>query len=543
MADRTISELDAVKESPIGGLPEVLELYDNSLLPVEQQGVAMRITGRQLRQFGEKTAELYVQTAVEAARAAEESREGAEGAKKAAAAQADRAREIADGIQLDRDALDRAVEDAQASAGQSAQSASAAEDWSNTSKSWAVGEGLGEKRPDEGTDNAKYYAAQAKGSAESAAGSVQVIEDNAEALQTVRDNLAGILAAPDAADRAEAASDAAGLDAERAEEAANRAQSIAQGAKGYYETPEDLRESVPEGKPGDWAIVGSTDTIWVWDKETADWKDTHQATDLSNYYTKNQADEENNKLLAQITQETDGKLAGKLGRTETAIAAEKLAAAPTINGVGFDGTEPITVEDSTKVAKTGDTMTGDLTLSGDTRAIKYQNSDLTTAPISFYKGDSSGVGIVIGGGGRTIIGGGEAATSLHSAFPANESAEELHLGGDGNVYVHTNCQTVASRKIFTFGTDGKLTAPNGFAGMPTLSLSLPVASWSASNTLSVTATGVTASNTVIVTPAPASFEAWGESMVRCTAQGANSLTFTASDKPTVALTAQVLILN
>lgn len=235
---------------------------------------------------------------------------------------------------------------------------------------------------------AKEAAARAEKSAERAAGSVQVIEDNAEAIQAVRDNLAdiqtvsggmtdvravggqlgavqavsqgmaavrtaaenleAIQAAPDAADRAEAAADSAGFDAERAEEAANRAQSIAQGAKGYYETPETLNESVPEGSAGDWAIVGSTDTIWVWDKETAGWKDSHQATDLSNYYTKEQADEENNKLLAQITQATDEKLAGKLGRTENAVSASRLETARSLKvdlartaAAAFDGSEDL----------------------------------------------------------------------------------------------------------------------------------------------------------------------------------------------------------
>ena len=73
MADRTIGELDPVKEVPIGDLPQVLELYDDSLLPVEQQGMAMRMTGRQFRQYGEKSAEIYVQTAVDAADAAKQS--------------------------------------------------------------------------------------------------------------------------------------------------------------------------------------------------------------------------------------------------------------------------------------------------------------------------------------------------------------------------------------------------------------------------------------------------------------------------------------
>ena len=55
--------------------------------------------------------------------------------------------------------------------------------------------------------------------------------------------------------------------------------------------------------------------------------------------------------------------------------------------------------------------------------------------------------------------------------------------------------------------------------------------------------GVTASNVVVVSPAPASFTAWGESGVYASAQAAGKLTFTAAVKPTAALTANVLCIN
>lgn len=76
-----------------------------------------------------------------------------------------------------------------------------------------------------------------------------------------------------------------------------------------------------------------------------------------------------------------------------------------------------------------------------------------------------------------------------------------------------------------------------------LTVALAVASWAANNTVTVNAAGVTASNTVIVSPAPASWKVWCEAGVRCTAQAAGKLTFTAESKPTAALTAQVMILN
>lgn len=60
--------------------------------------------------------------------------------------------------------------------------------------------------------------------------------------------------------------------------------------KGYFATVEELKEQHATGVVGDFALVGSTDTLWVWDDGTNQWVDSHKATDLSNYYTKPQTD-------------------------------------------------------------------------------------------------------------------------------------------------------------------------------------------------------------------------------------------------------------
>lgn len=60
--------------------------------------------------------------------------------------------------------------------------------------------------------------------------------------------------------------------------------------KGYFANPSALQEAVPTGVDGDYAIIGTTDTIWMWDSDTQAWVDSHKATDLSNYYTKGETD-------------------------------------------------------------------------------------------------------------------------------------------------------------------------------------------------------------------------------------------------------------
>ena len=153
-----------------------------------------------------------------------------------------------------------------------------------------------------GIDESVRQAAQ---SAETARQYGQIVEQNAQAIRDIEENLDVILEAPSQAQAASqsaeraAASEAsaagaaaqAGQSASAAAQSAELAQQVAQGAQGWYETEESLRTAHPTGENGQWAIVGSTDTIWTWDSDTGAWKNTSVKTDLSGYYTKEQADE------------------------------------------------------------------------------------------------------------------------------------------------------------------------------------------------------------------------------------------------------------
>ena len=85
------------------------------------------------------------------------------------------------------------------------------------------------------------------------------------------------------------------------------------------------------------------------------------------------------------------------------------------------------------------------------------------------------------------------------------------------------------------------TKPNR-ANVTKVSGSLTVAGWS-SNSQSVTVSGVTTSNDIFVSPAPGSAAAWAAAGIVCTAQAANSLTFTCLKTPTAALSFNVLIMR
>lgn len=76
--------------------------------------------------------------------------------------------------------------------------------------------------------------------------------------------------------------------------------------------------------------------------------------------------------------------------------------------------------------------------------------------------------------------------------------------------------------------------------------SMTVTLWSSSwysNSQSVTANGVTTSNTVIVSPTGSYWKAYCEAGVYCSGQSSNSLTFKCEDVPTENITVNVLILN
>lgn len=114
---------------------------------------------------------------------------------------------------------------------------------------------------------------------------------------------------------------------------AEQAQQVSQGALGWYETEQALQAAHPTGENGQWAIIGSTDTIWTWDSDTSAWVNTGSTADLSNYYTKSQAD-------AAFATAAQGTLAssavqsvnGKTGTVVT-LTASDVGAAPAANGI------------------------------------------------------------------------------------------------------------------------------------------------------------------------------------------------------------------
>mgnify|MGYP006978894881 FL=1 len=134
------------------------------------------------------------------------------------------------------------------------------------------------------------------------AANAKIVRDNEAGIQDVHENIEAIKAAPAnataaAASAKEARSWAVGDTASRPGEGMDNAkyyaalaQQVSQGAVGWYPNYEALYAAHDTGYDGNWAIIGDTDTIWVWDSDTGVWKDTGESSKFANYYDKTQID-------------------------------------------------------------------------------------------------------------------------------------------------------------------------------------------------------------------------------------------------------------
>ena len=511
-----------------------------------------------------------------------------------AKAQADRAKECTDAVQADYDYIEKARTDAQASAeraGSSAAEAAASETQAEAAAAAAA------QSQEASANSASGAKASETGAAESAAAA----KERADAAE----NSAG--RAAERAEQARRSADDAAVKAREAEESAQSVLDMAHTAQSYAVGGTDTRENenvdnaqyyyeqakrISQGLAGGLLPMGTVRFAEL-DDQT---KEPGYLYNISDAFTTDGTFKEGpdhaypagtnvyytadgfwdclaGAQVVSVNAQTGAVVLGKedvgldlvdntADREKSVASAAKLTTPRSINGVSFDGTEDITVADGTKLPLAGGTLTGDLAMSGATRQIKYQSAYRTGSPIAFYAGDINGSGVVIGDGGRTIIGGGEAAQSLRGALGGADSDEQLHLANDGVIALHTNCQTVASRHTFTFQTDGRLSGlTNPTAGTDAANkqyvdtkqadifyraVTLAVASWNASaKTQTVTVSGVVAAETsqlIIPTPALASRAAYQAAGIQVTAQGTNSLTFTAETVPTAALTVYVVII-
>lgn len=161
-----------------------------------------------------------------------------------------------------------------ASAQANAKKAEAARDDANTSKTAAANSAAA----------AKKDAQTASSAASTATGAASASSTSASAAKTSETN------AGTSASNAKGSETKSGEYLQATKEYFEQVRTITLGAQGWYETSDALTAAVPVGENGWWAVVGTTDSIWVWDRDTNAWRDSMVTVNMSDYYTRTQVD-------------------------------------------------------------------------------------------------------------------------------------------------------------------------------------------------------------------------------------------------------------
>ena len=288
---------------------------------------------------------------------------------------------------------------------------------------------------------------------------------------------------------------------------------------GWYATQSALETAHPTATAGDWAIVGSTDTVWIWDTDTSAWKDSDQKGQVTS------VNGQTGDVVLDLLPSQTGN-AGKFLTTDGTDAS--WSDKPLVNYT--------TESDALQISATTPTATSTgmySTAVGNNSRVNSGNG--IAIGRSSYVGANALASIAIGTSancyndkGAIIIGGGSASTQGSGTF-------SVSLSTTGNLGEWHTYKVVDSD-----GTIPKERLAN-VVSTPSTMPTLAVADWS-NNTQTVNVTGVTATNTVFVSPAPASAADYASAGIVCTAQGAGTLTFTCTTTPTNAITVNVVCL-
>lgn len=146
---------------------------------------------------------------------------------------------------------------------------------------------------------------------------------------------------------------------------------------------------------------------------------------------------------------------------------------------------------------------------------------------------------------RTVLAGNFAA--IPSPYTSNPAMSGTASAGVSTTYsrgdhVHPSdtSRVPTTRTVNGKALSSNITLNPTDVGFVTKNATIQVGNWSGT-TATISVTGVTASNNVVVSPAPTSMDNYGLFGVRCVSQGAGTLTFGADNQPNVAITVNLII--
>ncbi len=200
---------------------------------------------------------------------------------------------------------------------------------------------------------------------------------------------------------------------------------------------------------------------------------------------------------------------------------------------------------STTASTTAKTVTcsGFTKTTGAVIAITFSTANTANAPTlninsttatATYKGNA-----VTSSSNPLKWGAGDTLTFMYDGSYYKYLSTSNDFGKQDTLVSGTNIKTVNNTSLLG---SGNISIQSG-TPISTETVTITVANWNATTTCTKSVTGVTASNSVIVSPAPASMTAYISSGVYCSAQASGTLTFTASSTPSANITVNVMIVG
>ena len=151
--------------------------------------------------------------------------------------------------------------------------------------------------------------------------------------------------------------------------------------------------------------------------------------------------------------------------------------------------------------------------------------DDTHVPTAFWQ-PGEVIGFVYDGTNFVVLDGGIATTAIYGVTKLSSSTSS------------TSTDLAATPSAVKAAYDLAATKSE----ITTATTSLTSTGWT-NNAKTVSVTGVTASNSILVTPAPASMDNYANCGIKCTAQAAGTLTFSCTTVPSSTITVNVMIID
>lgn len=412
---------------------------------------------------------------------------------------------------------------------------------------------------------------------------------------------------------------------------------------GYFATLQVLQEAYPTAEPGNWAIVGTTDTVWVWDEDTSAWVDTDQKGQVTsvnnqtgdvtigiNDILPDQTGHSGHVLgtdgfvagwvrpeivqrsaMPQASEEEEGNIYQFVGTTDAnytngyfykcvsdggnpaTYSWVRLDVQPTPSGLPSqtgnsgkflttDGTDaswsdkPLvntaTGSNSLTILGTASTQTNAVNVGKTSSASNYGTAIGHSAAAGWTRAVAIGYQAKVSAQSAIQIGsvGGSTTTNsdANTFKVANDNGNFEIMSADGTIpearLADTTSATAGQALVLDSNLNAVWTAVDslpsqtGNAGKflktdgtnatwentttsPATAPTLVAANWS-SNTQTITVQGVTATNTIIVSPIPTDAEDYAAAGILCTGQATNALTFTCQTVPASDLQVNIVIL-